>query len=185
MQANHHCIFSTLSYLEHGSLNHSTGKKPHQRTQKTPQTKRKPKSRNYKTKPNPKTLKKKNCLNHFVHKQLFRDQQKANFLLNWRLARHWLAQRISGLEHSADRQAQPAEMPWQSFGWVSYRWVFKLAPPSSTHPNTPVQVTSLAKPKTKPQKTGWNIGSHPHPFCRHWDVIHVANSNPWQCRCSL
>lgn len=28
MQANHHCIFSTLSRLEHDSLNFSAGKKP-------------------------------------------------------------------------------------------------------------------------------------------------------------
>lgn len=107
--------------------------KTHQRTQKTPQTKWKPKSQNYKTKPNPETLKKKNCLINFVHKQLFRERQKANFLLSWGLARHWLAQRISVNTVQTGRPSLQKCLGW-CFGWVSYGWVFKSAPPSSHTP---------------------------------------------------
>lgn len=75
------------------------------------------------------------------------------------------------------------------FRWVSYSCAFKLAPQSPTLPNTPVQVTSLAKPKTEPQKMiGWNVDSYPHPFSRNCGCNARGKPKPmvslgWQRQC--
>lgn len=165
-------------------------KKNHQWTQKTPQTKWKPKSQNQKTKPNPKTLGgKKNCLINFLHKQLFREQQRP--------ISYW----TGGWQDIGWQRGYPALNTVQTgrprlqkclgrlFGWVSYSCAFKLAPQSPTPPNTPVQVTSPAKPKTEPQKvTGWNVDSRPHPFSRHCGCNAHGKLKPmvslgWQRQC--
>lgn len=75
------------------------------------------------------------------------------------------------------------------FGRVSYSCVFKLAPQSPTLPSTPVPITSLGKPKTKPQKTtDWNVDSHPHPSsrpcgCNTHGKLKSTVSLGWQRQC--